>query len=146
MPMIDITLRRGTLDERSSAHLADELLSALLRWEGAPDNDEARSLAWAFVNDVDDIRVASSPSGRPHVRIGVTTPQGALDDARRAGLIAEVTRIVLAAAGEDDTPENAFRVWVQLHEIDDGCWGAAGRVWRFDDIAAFVIGGDVRGT
>jgi phenylpyruvate tautomerase PptA (4-oxalocrotonate tautomerase family) len=140
MPMIDITLRKGSLDDATTSRLADDLLSTLLRWEGAPDNEHSRSLAWAFVNAIDDVRVASSPSGKPHFRIAVTTPQGALDDARRAGLVAEVTELVLRAAGEPNTPENAFRVWVQLHEIDEGSWGAAGTIWRFADIIHFVSG------
>ena len=138
MPMIDITLRKDSLDAATTTRLADDLLATLLRWEGAPNNDAARSLAWAFVNAVDDLRVANSPSGKPHFRIAVTTPQGALDDTRRAGLVAEVTELVLLAAGEPNTPENAFRVWVQLHEIDEGSWGAAGTIWHFSDIINFV--------
>jgi phenylpyruvate tautomerase PptA (4-oxalocrotonate tautomerase family) len=142
MPMIDITYRRDAVDPDVIARLADTLLATLLRWEGAPDNDAARSLAWAFTHAVDDLRVATDPDGGPHLRIGVTTPDGALDDPRRAGLIHEVTAQVLAAIGLPCTWEHAQRVWVQLHEIADGSWGAAGAVWRFDDIARFVTTGE----
>lgn len=90
-------------------------------------------------HSAEEIVVASSPSGRAHYRVAVTTPQGALDDRRRAGLVADVTALVLAAEGSNNTPENAFRVWVQLHEIAEGSWGAEGRIWRFCDIVDFVF-------
>src|SRR3954466_6373154 len=143
MPMIDLSLPRGALDDGAIQSLVDDLLAALLRWEGAPANERSRSLAWAFVHVVDRLTVASSPSGKPHYRVQVATPQGALDAERRAGMIAEATEIVLRAEGSPSTPENAFRVWVILSEVAEGSWGAEGRVWRFQDIAGFVLG-DVR--
>src|SRR4051794_27630437 len=63
MPMIDLTLAKGALPEPAVATLVDDLLTALLRWEGAPDNQQSRSLAWAFVHVADAVAVASSPSG-----------------------------------------------------------------------------------
>jgi phenylpyruvate tautomerase PptA (4-oxalocrotonate tautomerase family) len=137
--MIDLTLPAGALDDAGQSWLVDELLSALLRWEGAPDNERSRSLAWAFVHHADAVAVGSSPSGLPHYRVGIRTPEGALDDERRAGLVEEVTELVLRAEGSRNTPDNAFRVWVILDEVAEGSWGAAGRIWRFRDIAAFVL-------
>ena len=146
MPMIDLTLPEGALDADTTARLVDDLLAALLRWEGAPDNERSKSLAWAFVNVAEVVSVASSPSGLPHYRIAVTTPQGALDDARRAGLVAEVTELVLGAEGTPSSPEDAFRVWVLLGEVAEGSWGAAGRIWRLRDIAGFVLDDDDLGA
>ena len=139
MPMIDLTLPASALDDAARSRLVDDLLTTLLHWEGAPDNDRSRSLAWAFVHEADAVVVASSPTGKPHYRVGIRTPAGALDDERRAGLVADVTRLVLDAERSPNTPENAFRVWVILDEVADGGWGAAGRVWRFGDIAGFVL-------
>jgi len=137
--MIDLTLPEGALDDDTRARLVDDLLTTLLRWEGVPDNEHSKSLAWAFVHVADSVTVASSPSGRPHYRVGLRTPQGALDDERRAGLVADVTALVLQAEGSSNTPDNAFRVWVILDEVAEGSWGAAGRIWRFRDIASFVL-------
>ena len=139
MPMIDLTLPPNTLDDATTVQLVDDLLRTLLRWEHAPDNERSRSLAWAFTHRA-DVDVASSPSGLPHYRVEVTTPQGALDDERRAGLVADVTELVLRADGSQPTESNAFRVWVLLHEIKEGSWGAAGRIWRLRDIATYVLG------
>jgi phenylpyruvate tautomerase PptA (4-oxalocrotonate tautomerase family) len=143
MPMIDFTLPRDALSTEIRDRLVDDLLTTLLRWERAPENARSKSLAWAFVHVADSLIVASSPSGLPHYRVRVTTPQGALDDDRRAGLVADVTELVLRAEGSPVTPEHAFRVWVLLEEIADGSWGAEGRIWRFGDIARFVRNGDV---
>ena len=138
MPMIDLTVEADALNDGARDALARDLLAALLRWEGAPDNPRSRSLAWAFVHVVDNIIVAEPNSPRPHYRIGVRTPAGALDDLRREGLIAEATALVLKAEGRDPHPNDAFRVWVILDEVADGSWGAQGKVWRLTDIAAFV--------
>jgi len=139
MPMIDLTLPAGALDDDARSWLVDELLTALLRWEGAPDNDLSRSLAWAFVHDATVVTADLASSGLPHYRVGLRTPAGALDDVKRAGLVAEVTELVLRAEGSLNTPENAFRVWVILDEVPDGSWGAEGRIWRMADIAGFVL-------
>ena len=138
MPMIDLTLPKDALDREALGDLVDELLTTLLRWEGAPPNDRSRSLAWAFVHRAEAVTAAYSPSGRPHYRVGVRTPAGALDDEGRAGLVAEVTELVLRAEGSPVTTDNAFRVWVILDEVPDGQWGAEGRIWRFADIVDFV--------
>jgi phenylpyruvate tautomerase PptA (4-oxalocrotonate tautomerase family) len=136
--MIDLTLAADTLDRDARRHLADDLLAILLRWEGAPSTPQARSLAWAFVHVVDEIRIGHATMARPLYRVAVRTPAGALDDARRAGLVAEVTDRVLAAEGSAPTAENRFRVWVILDEVPDGAWGAEGRIWRLSDISSFV--------
>jgi phenylpyruvate tautomerase PptA (4-oxalocrotonate tautomerase family) len=137
--MIDLTLPDGALDTDVRARLVDDLLTTLLRWEGAPANERSESLAWAFVHVADSVTVAGSPSPGPRYRVGVRTPQGALDDERRAGLVADVTALVLQAEGSPATPDNVFRVWVILDEVPEGGWGAAGTIWRFADIAGYVL-------
>jgi len=142
MPMIDLPLPDGALDAPTRDRLVDDLLAVLLRWEGAPDNERSKSLAWAFVHVADSITAASSPSGRHHYRVEVRTPHGALNDVRRAGLVAEVTALVLRAEGTPMSPDDAFRVWVILSEVAEGSWGAEGRIWRFADIVDFVLDND----
>ena len=137
--MIDFTLPCDALPTNVRDRLVDDLLATLLRWERAPENARSKSLAWAFVHVADSIIVASSPSGLPHYRVRVTTPEGALDEERRAGLVADVTELVLRAEGSPVTTEHAFRVWVLLDEIAEGSWGAEGRIWRLRDIASFVL-------
>ena len=141
MPMIDLTIPPGALDPAARSWLVDELLSALLRWERAPDNERSRSLAWAFVNEADAVTVAGDRRAPtlPRYRVGVRTPAGALDDERRSGLVGDVTELVLRAEGSLNTPENADRVWVILDEVTEGGWGAGGRIWRLADMAGYVL-------
>jgi phenylpyruvate tautomerase PptA (4-oxalocrotonate tautomerase family) len=56
---------------------------------------------------------------------GITVPQGALSDRRKAGLVAETTTAVLDAAGLTDA--DAQRVWVLIHEQPDARGARAGR-------------------
>ncbi|MGW2698163.1 tautomerase family protein, partial [Streptomyces sp. NPDC001296] len=65
-------------------------------------------------------------------------PQGALSERRKAGLVEEATKAVLAAA--DLAPDDALRVWVLVHEQPEGTWGAGGSVIRYADLVAVAKG------
>ena len=68
----------------------------------------------------------------------MTAPQGALSEERKAGLVEDVTKTVLEAAGL--SADHAMRVWVMVHEQPDGTWGAGGSVFRYADLAALAKG------
>lgn len=134
MPMMDLTLPAGALDQDSKTALVDDLTTALLRAERAPDTEFFRSITWVFVHELDttDIYTAGKPIDRPLARLMVTTPEGALSDRRRGEMVAEATRLLrdALAIGDDD----ALRVWVTCREIAEGSWGAAGEVVRFQQL------------
>lgn len=118
----------------------DQLAGTLLKWEGAPDNDFFRAQAWIYAHELPEGALAVG--GRredtaPRYRLDVTVPAGALSDRRKAGLVEEVTALVLAAEG-GGAPDDAakLRVWVLIREVPDGNWGAAGQVIRFADLRA----------
>jgi phenylpyruvate tautomerase PptA (4-oxalocrotonate tautomerase family) len=140
MPMIDLTLPEGALRDDAKGRLVEELTTALLKWEGAPDNEVARSLAWTYVDErpAGAINVAGAPAQEPRYRVKVTVPEGALDDERKAGLVAEVTERVLAAEGRPNEPAHAARVWCIVREVRDGNWGGGGRIARLKDIAQLI--------
>jgi phenylpyruvate tautomerase PptA (4-oxalocrotonate tautomerase family) len=148
MPMIDLTLPRDALAPEARAKLVDDLTAALLRWEGAPDNEATRSISWAFVHELPEggVNVGGHPAERPRYRIQLTVPEGTpklhgpLSEESRNGLVEEATRLVLEAEGAPFDFENAMRVWVHIHELPDGAWGGAGRIFRMKDIAAFATG------
>ena len=149
MPMIELTLEEGSLTDAAKADLVKELTAALLRWEGAPDNELARSIAWAYVDErpAGSINVGGRPADAPRYRIKLTIPEGALDDAAKSGMVDEATRLVLEAEGSAKDATAAFRVWVIVREVTDGNWGAAGQVFRLRDIArAIQSGGDRAGA
>jgi hypothetical protein len=37
-------------------------------------------------------------------------------------------------------PLNAARAWIVFHEVPDGHWATAGRLYRLDDVLRFVTG------
>ena len=134
MPMIDVTYPEGALDEDARTKLVDDLTTALLRAERAPDTDFFRSVTWVYVHELPAGAINSSgrPVEDPTFRVMVTTPEGALSDRRRAEMVEAGTAAVLEAAGLG--PEDAMRVWILMREINEGSWGAGGQVVQFKQL------------
>jgi phenylpyruvate tautomerase PptA (4-oxalocrotonate tautomerase family) len=70
----------------------------------------------------------------PHAVIDVSVPDGALSERRKAGLVEEATKLVLDATGWG--PEAGIRVWVLIHDVPEGSWGAGGQVVHFEQLRA----------
>jgi phenylpyruvate tautomerase PptA (4-oxalocrotonate tautomerase family) len=143
MPQLELTVPRGALTDAAIDELMAQMTATLLRWEGAsPDSPAARDLSWGYVHEADRTyhRGANAAGAPPRYRVDVTVPAGALDDEKKNGLVADVTKLILAAEGSDD-PGAAMRVWVIVHDVPDGNWGGAGRTWTLREIAK-VVGAD----
>jgi phenylpyruvate tautomerase PptA (4-oxalocrotonate tautomerase family) len=138
MPQIQLTVPAGTLTEEGRTTIQGDLARTLLKWEGAPDNSFFRAQAWAYLHELPDGVQVTAEDTHPRFRIDVTVPAGALDDERRAGLVAEATTQVLAAAGLG--ADQALRVWVLINEQADGTWGAGGGIFRYADLVALAKG------
>ena len=142
MPQIELTYPHGALAIESRDPLLDRLAETLLRWEGAPDNEFFRSIAWIYAHELPDGALAVG--GRrddtaPRYRLDVTVPDGALSARRKAGLVEELTRLVLETAeGSDVADDDAakLRVWVLIRELPNGNWGAAGAPVDFEALRA----------
>jgi len=133
MSQIALTVPVGVLTEEGKKTVQRDLARALLSWEGAPDQDIFKSLLWSYLHELPRGAQVTAADEAPRFRVDVTVPAGTMDDERRAGLVKEVTELVLAAA--DLGADQALRVWVLLHEQPDGTWGAGGRIMRLADIA-----------
>jgi phenylpyruvate tautomerase PptA (4-oxalocrotonate tautomerase family) len=142
VPLIELFIPEGALEPDTRDRLVEDLTTTLLRWEGAPDNEVSRSISWGYVTEVAAGRqyVGGRPlnGGEPRYRLKITVPAGALDDRRKAGLVEDATKLILAAEGGPDNEAAAFRVWVMIREVTDGNWGGAGRIFRLRDIAQAV--------
>ncbi|WEH19992.1 tautomerase family protein [Streptomyces sp. VNUA24] len=136
MPMIRLTAPAGSLTEKGRASVQRELAAALLRWERAPDLPFFRAQAWSYLIELPEGAQTTAEDDEPRFLVEVTVPQGALDDERRAGLVAEATTTVLDAAGLSQ--EHAMRVWVLVNDQPEGTWGAGGNVIRFADLVALA--------
>ena len=136
MPVFELTYPEGALEPDVRAQLMDDLTTALLRAERAPETQFFRDITWSYVHELPagSVLAAGLPvEGRPTFKLDVTTPEGALSDRRRAELVGEATKLIREAAGiaEDDTLQ---RVWVLMHEVTEGQWGAGGQVIRFEKL------------
>ncbi|MEU5595052.1 tautomerase family protein [Streptomyces sp. NPDC020298] len=138
MPMIRLTVPSGSLTEEGRGSVQRDLAAVLLHWEGAPDTAFFRAQAWSYLVELPERAQTTAEDDAPRFLVDVTVPQGALSDRRKAGLVEDATKTVLAAAGlpADDAP----RVWVLVHEQPDGTWGAGGSVFRYADLVALAKG------
>ncbi|MET7730055.1 tautomerase family protein [Streptomyces sp. NPDC005402] len=136
MPMIRLTVPAGALTEQGRGSVQKDLAAVLLRWEGAPDTAFFRAQAWSYLVELPEGAQRTAEDNAPRFLVEVTVPQGALSERRKAGLVEEATKTVLAAAGlaADEAP----RVWVLIHEQPDGAWGAGGSVIRHADLVALA--------
>jgi phenylpyruvate tautomerase PptA (4-oxalocrotonate tautomerase family) len=135
MPKIDLTYSAGALSPEAKAELPSKLANTLLKWEKAPDTEFFRSISWTHVNELapDSTHDGNGPDAPAHFVIDVTTPEGALSDRRRAEMTKEMTEQVLEAA-ELSAEQDGIRVWVLMHEVTEGSWGAAGAIVRFEQL------------
>jgi phenylpyruvate tautomerase PptA (4-oxalocrotonate tautomerase family) len=134
--MIRLTAPAGALTEQGRRTVQKDLAAVLLRWEGAPDTAFFRAQAWSYLLELPEGAQTTAEDEAPRFLVEVTVPQGALSERRRAGLVEEATKTVLAAAGL--APDEALRVWVLVHEQPDGTWGAGGSVVRYADLVALA--------
>ena len=134
MPLMDLTYPAGALSADTLDELSEELTTVLLRAERAPDTDLFRTITWLHVHELPQlsVRAAGRPVAEPVFRLDVTVPDGALSDRRKQELVAGATRAISAAAGLGEA--DALRVWVLIHEVPDGNWGAGGAVIRFEQL------------
>jgi hypothetical protein len=70
-------------------------------------------------------------------------PAGALEpEAQRAGLVKEMTEIVLDAETTEHEAVDAGRVFCLIREIGDGFWGGMGALFPIQDIFDFAVNED----
>jgi phenylpyruvate tautomerase PptA (4-oxalocrotonate tautomerase family) len=133
MPMIDVYAVAGTFSDRHA--LARDLAAAVMRWEQVPDLPLFANNTAAFIHDMDAGAISNVAGDTNYVRVQVLTPVGVLDRDKQLGVVAELTDIVAAAAGDPGLRE---RTWVLLTESPEGGWGIAGHANTNADIAALA--------
>jgi len=136
VPKLDLTYPAGALGEDAKRELPAQLGAAMLRWEGAPDTEFFRSITWTHVHELpaDAVFTPDGPAELSQFVVDVTVPAGALSDRRKGGLVEEFSKLVRDAAGLSD--QDGLRVWVLIHEVPEGNWGAAGQIVQFEQLRA----------
>ena len=140
MPMIDLTYVRGSLNDTALAGLTDELVTALLRAERAPDTPFLRDNTLVYLHALDPAAqsVGGRGAGAPRFRVEMTVFEGALSQHRKERLAADVHAAVCAAAGIEPEGERALHVWTLIHEIPEGNWAGAGKVIYYQQVKGLV--------
>ncbi len=135
MPVFELTYPEGALEPEAREKLIEDLTTALLRAERAPDTEFFRNVTWSYLHELPQgsIRAAGRPVPEPTFKIDVTTPEGALSDRRRKEYVEAATAAVSEAAGLGS--EDGLRVWVLMHEVAEGSWGVGGQVIQFKQLA-----------
>jgi phenylpyruvate tautomerase PptA (4-oxalocrotonate tautomerase family) len=130
MPMIDVYAAEGTFADKHT--LAQDLATAVMRWEQVPDLALFRDNTAAFVHDLPADSISNVAGESNYVRVQVLTPAGVLDRDKQLGVVQELTEIVARAAAD---PSLASRTWVLLTESPEGGWGVAGHANTGADLA-----------
>ena len=121
MPMIDVYAGAGTFSD--TRKLAEDLASAVMRWEQVPPLALFRNNTAAFVHELPADSLSNVAGDSNYVRVQVLTNAGALDREKQLALVSRLTEIVAAAGGD---PTLTQRTWVLLTEAPEGGWGLAG--------------------
>lgn len=141
MPLIELKLRAGRLDEAEIDRLSTELSRAALEAEGS-DLDRAGSLTWTLVEtyDDDEWRVGGSPAKGPTYLVRATLVEELVSDADKERFIARANDAI-ESVDPDFDPSAA---WVFIDELADGNMGAAGAVMSSERLAAVMEVGESR--
>src|SRR5216684_9388610 len=133
MPMIDVYAAASTFADKHT--LAQDLATAVMRWEQVPELPLFANNTAAFIHDMEAAAISNVAGDSNYVRVQVLTPVGVLDREQQLGVVKELTEIVAAAAGDPGVRE---RTWVLLTESPEGGWGIAGHANTNSDIAALA--------
>ena len=131
MPMIDVYAVEGTFADKHA--LAVALATAVKEIEQVPDIPMFRRNTAAFVHDLAPDALADVDGDAKHVRVQVLTNSGALDRDQQLAVVARLTDLVVAAAGDDQLRD---RTWVLLTEAPEGGWGLWGHAHTNEELVA----------
>ncbi len=131
MPMIDVYAPAGTFRDRAT--LAHDLATAVMTIERVPNIPLFRQNTAAFVHELPPDNLSNVDGDSACVRVQVLTNAGGLDREKQVNVVAELTRIVAAAAADESVKA---RIWVLLTEAPDGGWGLAGHAHTNAELVA----------
>lgn len=135
MPLLELKLRSGRLDEAEIEQLTTELSRAAIEAEGS-DLERAGSMTWTLVDTFSDgeWRVGGEPAGGPTYLVRANLVGELVDDADKARFVDRANEAICAV----DPTYDPSAAWVIVTELTDGNWGAAGTVMSSEDLAEIM--------
>ena len=131
MPMIDVYATAGTFSDKHQ--LAIDLATVVMTVEGVPNIPMFRQNTAAFVHELPAGDLSNVDGDSGYVRVQVLTNAGALDRDKQLAVVAQLTALVGAAAGDPSLPD---RTWVLLTEAPQGGWGLKGHASTNEELVA----------
>jgi phenylpyruvate tautomerase PptA (4-oxalocrotonate tautomerase family) len=147
MPVVRLSYPKGALTRAQKQLLAKELTDVVLDAEVDAITPSGKMVTVVQFNEAaaDDWAVggelrASDATGPNHFIVDVVVLQGLLEGERRQATHRRITEAFQhACAGAPNAdPMLALRVWVLVHEVREGSWGAAGTTVSALDVASFI--------
>jgi len=145
MPLVRITYPRGALTPEQKRQIASMLTEIVLEAEVDAVTDAGRMITIVHFNEAaaDDWAVGgelrSTAAGPPnHFIVDLIVLEGLLDSARRSEAHRRVTEAFQKTFGDGGDPMLALRVWVLVHEVREGGWGAGGQTVSALGVAQFI--------
>ena len=152
MPLCDAYIPNGALEPGAERTLAKRVSDILVSHEARriidlmddPGDVEAvykraAAISWLFVHRTDSY-VAGLPVEAPVYRFVVNVPEGQIDDQFVPAINRDIMLAVTEAEG-GKWPHPERRLWVTVHEVYDGRWGAGGRQLHLKQIVDVVAPG-----
>ena len=144
MPLVRITYPRGALSPDHKRRIARALTEIVLDVEVDAVTDAGRMVTVIHFNEAaaDDWAVGGEirstvAEGPNHFIVDLVVLAGLLEGERRSDAHRRVTEAFQATLGDAD-PLLPFRVWVLVHDVAEGAWGAGGRTVSALDVAQFI--------
>jgi phenylpyruvate tautomerase PptA (4-oxalocrotonate tautomerase family) len=137
MPMVDLTLPAGALDEEHRSTLVEQLTDLIIKWEEGTEVPGYGYAAWTYVHEAQAVAIAGKvrPAEKaPLYRVVISVPKGSLNEERKAGLVADVTEAIMDVEPRALWKRDPHRVWCIVNDVPDGDWGAGGRILRLRDL------------
>lgn len=145
MPLVRLTYPRGALTPEQKRRIAEALTEIALDAEVDAVTDAGRMVTVVHFNEAaaDDWAVGgqlrSTAAGAPnHFIVDLIVLEGLLEGARRSDVHRRVTEAFQKAFGDGADPMLPLRVWVLVHEVREGAWGAGGQTVSALDVAQFI--------
>lgn len=146
MPLVRLTYPRGALTAAQKRQIAAALTEIVLDAEVDAVTDAGRMVTVVHFNEAaaDDWAVggqlrSAADSGAPnHFIVDLIVLEGLLDGRRKSDAHRRVTEAFQQAFGESADPMLPLRVWVLVHELREGAWGAGGQTVSALDVAQFI--------
>jgi phenylpyruvate tautomerase PptA (4-oxalocrotonate tautomerase family) len=145
MPVVRVTYPRGALTPAHKRQLATSLTDIVLDAEVDTITEagkmvtvihflEAAAEDWSVAGEM-----RSAASTRPdHFIVDVVVLEGLLEGPRRSDVHRRVTDAFRQAFGEGADPMLPLRVWVLVHDVSEGSWGAGGQTVSALDVARVI--------